>query len=561
MIRQTIAHFSFKERIVFILSLVIFSIGVFIGIVTLSNHFTQKVPLVGGTYHEGIIGSPRFINPLLATSEADRDLTTLFYSGLVRLGEEGALVPDLAESWNISSDGMTYTFTLKPNLVFHDGKKITSDDVVFTMNSLSNPLIKSPLRVAWEGVSVTNPDEKTVVITLKKPYSGFLSQANLGILPQHIWKDIPYEGWSLSKYNTEPIGSGPYKLNRVHRNKIGTPESYELDSFKKFVLGKPFIKTIRITFFANTNDASTAFKNDRIDGISGIHAQAVDQITDTSTTIVTQSLPRVFGIFFNATNNKIFSDPNVVRALNLIIDKPTLTTTLFDGYAHPLSGPLPTSTIALSPDDYATQKALGIKLLENAGWKINPETGFREKGTGKDRTMLTFSLATTSNPELEQSARLIADMYKELGISIEIKIFEVGTLNENIIRKRDFEALLFGQVIRHDTDIYAFWHSSQRTDPGLNITGYVNKNVDNLLELAIKETSPDKRSELYTSVSRELAKDAPVAFLYTPDFIYLVNNHVENPIIPSIADTDDRFSLIYKWYIHTDRIWNIFLNN
>jgi peptide/nickel transport system substrate-binding protein len=555
MIRQIIAHFSLKERIVFILSLVVFIAGAFSAVVALSNHFTTIVPRFGGSYTEGIIGSPRFINPILANSDADRDLTTLTYSGLVRTSENGVIIPDLAQSWDISSDGKTYTVHLKPKLYFHDGKKLTAQDVVFTVSKITDPVLKSPLRISWDGVSATAVDDSTVIFTLQKPYAGFLAQLSLGILPEHIWKTIPDESWQLSKYNTEPIGSGPYKMSSVSRSTIGIPESYHLKSFRKFILGRPYINNLSIVFLPNKTDAYNAFTHGQIDGISGVDAKDTETITSRSTTVITSPLPRVFGIFFNQVKNKAFSDPIVIRALGLAIDKSIITHTVFNDYANALNGPLPQS-IDANTSDYQTQKDLAIKLLDNDGWKLNPATGLREKSIGKEKVVLTFSLATANTPELESSAQLIADMYAAIGVHADIKVFEIGTLNESIIRGRDFQALLFGQIIRHDTDIYAFWHSSQKTDPGLNITGYTNKRVDNLLESAIKETNLEKRNDLYTNITQELAKDAPVTFLYAPDFIYLVNNKLQNITIPPITDTDDRFSLIYKWYVRTDRVWN-----
>ena len=555
MIRQIIAHFSLKERIVFILSLVVFIIGVFSAIVTLSNHFTTIVPRYGGSYREGIIGSPRFINPILASSDADHDLTTLVYSGLVRTGENGVALPDLAESWDISSDGKTYTVHLKPKLFFHDGKKLTADDVVFTVSKITDPVLKSPLRISWDGVTATAIDENTVLFTLQKPYAGFLAQLTLGILPEHVWKNIPDESWQLSKYNTEPIGSGPYKMSSVSRSSIGIPESYNLKSFKRFILGRPFINDLTIVFLPNKTDAYAAFTHQQVDGISGVDAKDTDTLMNGTSSIITSPLPRVFGIFFNQNKNKAFSDPIVIRALGLAVDKSMLVHTVFNNYANVLNGPLPQS-IDPNPSDYETQKELAIKLLDAAGWKLNPATGLREKTIGKEKLVLTFSLATANTPELESSAQLIADMYASIGVHADIKVFEIGTLNENIIRGRDFQALLFGQVIRHDTDIYAFWHSSQKNDPGLNITGYTNKRVDSLLESAVKETDTEKRNDLYNTITQELAKDAPVTFLYTPDFIYLINNKLQNVTIPPITDTDDRFSLIYKWYTLTDRVWN-----
>jgi peptide/nickel transport system substrate-binding protein len=156
------------------------------------------------------------------------------------------------------------------------------------------------------------------------------------------------------------------------------------------------------------------------------------------------------------------------------------------------------------------------------------------------------------------STNLFDNVKKNQARYADLKVFEIGTLNENSIRGRDFEVLLFGQVIKHDTDIFAFWHSSQKASPGLNITGYTNKQVDELLESAIKETDYDKRFHLYQKISDQLAKDGPVVFLYTPDAITIMSTRVYNPVMPPITTASDRFSLIYKWYLHTDRVWNIF---
>ena len=556
MIRQIIAHFSFKERAVFILSLVIFVLGIFSAIIAFSNHFTTIVPRFGGTYREGIIGSPRFINPVIATSDADKDLVKLVYNGLVRIDTNGQIIPDLAQSWEISDDGKTYTFYLKENIFFHDGVQVTTDDILFTLEKINNPTLKSPLRVSWSGVSITTPDKKTVVFNLQKPYSGFLAQTTLGIIPKHIWEKIPDQDWLNSKYTTEPIGSGPYKIKNLIRSNIGIPEQYHLKAFKRFALGKPFIKNVYLISFANKSDALSAFSKNNVDAFAGIDAQDVQRFIDGAHGhVITAPLPRVFGIFLNQNKNKIFSDATVVRALNLATNRTSLIQDMLSGYAHVLQGPLPQSSPETSPD-YETQKNLAIRLLDNAGWKVNPETGLREKMFGKEKLTLTFSLATANTPELETSAQQIAEMYASIGVHVDVKVFEIGTLNEHIIRGRDFEALLFGQVIRHDTDIYAFWHSSQKADPGLNITGYTNKRVDNLLESALRETNRDRRFALYETMSQELAKDAPVIFLYTPDFLYLTKQSVFNIHLAPASEPSERFSSIYQWYVYTDRVWN-----
>lgn len=570
--RERIARLSLRGRVFFVSSLILLVIGICGAIISFSNRFTTEVPQFGGTYHEGIIGVPRFINPVLANSDADHDLTSLVFSGLVRKSATGELIPDLAQNWSISPDGKMYTVTLKPGIVFHDGNPVTPEDIIFTVAKIQDPSIKSPLRVAWDGVSVSSPDEQTVVFNLQKPYAGFLQQLTLGILPAHLWKEVPIDGWQTSVYNSEAIGTGPYKMESISRNKSGVPQLFTLSAFKKFVLGKPFIKTVQIKTFAKKTDAYEALSNDTIDELAMIDSSDVDQASPNSHTVITKSLPRVFGLFFNPAKNKLFADPNVVKALNLATDKKSLIDHIFNGYGTPLSGPLPESLDG-TVSDFATKQTLAKNLLDKAGWKINPSTGIREKitstttGTGKKQTTqtskqtLSFVLATANTNDLEESAQLLAEQYKEIGVEVTVKVFEIGTLNENSIRGRDFEALLFGQVIKHDTDIFAFWHSSQKAAPGLNITGYTNKQVDTLLESAIKETDHDKRFAIYQKISDQLSKDAPVIFLYTPDAIAIMSSRVHNTVMPPITTPSDRFSLIYQWYLYTDHVWNIFINH
>ena len=562
-VRLIVANFSWKERAIFVTSVMLFCIGAFFGLVSISNRHTDIVAIFGGTYHEGVVGSPRFINPVLANSDADHDLSALVYNGLVRMDGNGNLIGDLASSWTISPDGKTYTFILKPNLKFQDGKPLTSADVAFTVTKIQDPTLKSPLAVAWDGVGVTTPDATTVVFSLQKPYANFLNQLTIGILPSHIWTNIADDNWIQSQYNTEPIGSGPFRVTSVSRSNVGVPQTYSLKAFSGFALGRPLIKHFDVTSFANQDDASSAFKSGSIDGLAMVDPSAIAGLKSRGTQVLTTQLPRVFGIFFNPQQNPIFADQTVVKALNLSVDKNALIRSVFDGYAVPLSGPLPQLTDT-SITDITTNQQLAGKMLDADGWKINPTTGIREKtvtsGKTKTTTQLSFSLSTANTPELENSAQLIADQLQKIGVQVDVKVFEIGNLNANVIRARNFDALLFGEIIQNDTDIYAFWDSSQIADPGLNITGYKNKTVDALLEKALITPDQTARFTLYNQVSTQLAATAPVIFLYSPDFTYLLNPSVHNATIPPITQSSDRFSLVYQWYIRTDRVWKNFEN-
>ena len=250
-INSVFASFSKNEKIIFIGLVVLLLFSTVAILESINKSFMIEVPRQGGSVSEGIVGTPRFINPVLANSPADRDLVALIYSGLMRQSPDGTLILDLAEKYENSKDGLTYTFTLKNNLYFQDGKPVTIDDILFTINTVKDPIIKSPYKVSWDGVNVEKIDEKTIRFTLKQAYASFLENVTLGIMPAYLWKGSPIE---LNEKNTTPVGSGPYAIKNVSKQPSGIIDSYELVPFKKFALGEPYIKNIILRFYQNEDD-------------------------------------------------------------------------------------------------------------------------------------------------------------------------------------------------------------------------------------------------------------------------------------------------------------------
>ncbi|KKW34489.1 MAG: Extracellular solute-binding protein family 5 [Candidatus Giovannonibacteria bacterium GW2011_GWA2_53_7] len=177
---------------------------------------------------KGIVGTPRFINPLLATSDADRDLTTLVYSGLTRISEDGRSIPDLAAEYQMSDNRLTYTFTLRDDLTWQDGEPVTAADVEFTIKKAQDPAVKSPRRAGWEGVKTRVIDARTIAFDLQQPYPAFLENAAMGILPKHLWEKFDGETFALNQFNSESVGSGPYKIKTIKKDNLGIPEYYIL---------------------------------------------------------------------------------------------------------------------------------------------------------------------------------------------------------------------------------------------------------------------------------------------------------------------------------------------
>jgi peptide/nickel transport system substrate-binding protein len=332
---------SITEKAFFCAASFVFCISGILLLHKVNDSFLIEVPAQGGVLREGIVGTPRFINPLLALSDADKDLTTLTYAGLMKATPEGTLLPELAESYSISEDGLTYSFILKANARFSDGTQVTTDDVEFTVQKAQDSILKSPRRAAWEGVTITKKSATEISFKLKQPYAPFIENTTLGILPKHIWKAVEAEQFAFSQFNVDPIGAGPYTVDAITRNKTGIPVEYSLKANASYVLGRPYISTITIHFFQSEQTLIEALKNKTIDSASGLSADTV--YTQNLPHITTKQAPftRVFSIFFDQNNSPALLDPSVRKALDKAINKDTVLTQVLHTFGTKRDGPLP----------------------------------------------------------------------------------------------------------------------------------------------------------------------------------------------------------------------------
>jgi peptide/nickel transport system substrate-binding protein len=529
----------------------------------LQSNFVIPTPAYGGTLTEGIIGSPRFINPVLAISDADRDLTALMYSGLLRATQNGGYEANLAESYNISEDGTTYTFTLRENATFHDGTPLTSADVAFTVSSAQNPALKSPVRANWDGVNVETPDARTVIFTLKSPYAPFIDNATLGILPERLWQDVSAEEFPFSELNTSPVGSGPFEVSSISRSQGGIPSSYVLTPFAGYTLGEAYLSRLTLRFYQSESALLTALERGEVQSANGISPVSLAQLDQEN--IVRAPLNRVFGVFFNQNQSEVLRMREVRQALNESIDRKDLVAQVLGGYGTPLTTPIPPALLGNSSEEVSTSSTDPVvearAYLEGRGWTAGADGTLEKKtGTGKNVSTikLSFTLATGNIPELRAAAEYLRAAWERVGAKVEVQIYEQGDLTQNVIRPRKYDALLFGEVVGRELDLFAFWHSSQRNDPGLNIALYANATADDALRELRSTEDGAKRSELIETILEELRSDIPAVFLYAPDFVYSVPNDIEGLGLGFIETPSDRFSSVASWHREVDYVWPIF---
>ncbi len=559
-ILHTIESFSLAEKIMFYAFVGLFAASSLWLLSKANDEFIVEVPAPGGELKEGVVGYPLFINPLLSVTDSGRDLTRLVYSGLLKATPDGEFVNDIAESYIVSEDGLTYSVKIRDDAYFHDGEKVTAEDVDFTIRKAIDPVLKSNKAPAWQGVEVEVIDEKNIEFHLKKPYAPFVENLTLGILPKHIWGELGSDAFVYSKVNFEPIGSGPYRIANVSTNSAGLPEYYELESFNKYTGGAPFIKRIFLHVYPTEGKLVEAFKKGEINAVGNISSSALNEVKKVAedSEEINSPLPRIYGVFFNENTSSVLADANVRKALDLAVNRQEIIDTALLGFGAPAYGPLPTVISSIPPRDFNLEKA--TEILENAGFKKN-EKGIYEKTEKTGKKTLQFSISTTNAPDLKKTAELLQASWQKLGADVSLKIFDLSDLNQNVIRPRRYEALLFGEVIGRDLDLYAFWHSSERNDPGLNIAMYTNSKVDDILTKARQETSTAKKIELYKSFETEIIKDTPAVFLFSPRSVYILPDDVKGVNLDGITSSSERFLEVNKWYIETEKVWKFFIKD
>lgn len=556
--RAILAASSVTERTVFaaLVGIAVAS-ALALGAATVSR-YAVEAPRDGGRLVEGLVGTPRFVNPVLAASDADRALTTLLFAGLTRVGADGKIEPDLA-TYSVSPDGLEYRFWVRPDAEFHDGDPVLAADVAFTVRKVQDPEVKSPRAAAWSDVEVEVAGDREVVFRLRAPAPDFLAATTIGILPAHRFEGVSAQDFLLSDANASPVGAGPFALADLVRERDAAV-AYELVGFEAYDGAAPYLDELAVRLYPDEERLAAALARGDIDSAFGLSPADAAAAAEDGARVVTQRLPRVFAAFFNQSHAPVLADHDVREALSLAIDREALVADVLRGYAAPLESPLVGSGdgAEISGESAAgtvlsDRAAAARAALEADGFAAGDDGIYARKGE-----RLSLSLVTADAPELVAAAQRVADAWRAAGAEVRVEVYAPADLAEAAIRPRAYDALLFGQVVGRDVDLYSFWHSSQRSDPGLNVAGYANATVDGLLEELRGEADPEVRSKLVARVATEIAEDVPAAFLYAPEATYAMPEDLVAPLPPRLAASADRFTLVRSWHRETDRVWPIF---
>ncbi len=572
-----------KKVIIFSFFLLISSV-LFVGVKFYYTHL-EIAPVQGGEYTEALIGAPQTINPLYGNrNDVDDDLSKLIFSSLFKRGVNGELDKDLVEDFFVSSDSKMYEFTIKKNVKWHDGTPLTVNDIIFTFNSITDPLYKSSLRQSFLGVKIEAIDDYNFRFLLTDPYAAFLDLLTFGIIPADIWSQIQPESAILASLNLKPIGSGPYKFDAWSRDNTGIIKEYRLVVNHDYY-GKIPNLNLNFKFFPNFEEAISALNNNNVDGISYLPPEVKNLITMPKTLQFYKIFfPQITLIFLNQQTNPALADKAVRQALAYAIDRRAIINDVLNRDAYIVDSPILANSFAYNSEikKYIYNQEKAIELLEATDWKIEQITDemiseatknldsddedLRQKaekiialGKGnwrkKNKDYLEIKLSTVERKENREIIEAIKKYWEEIGVKVNTEVVPGSHIQGEVIRPRNFEALFYAQVLGSDPDPYAFWHSSQ-AKTGFNIADYSNKQVDQLLEDARLTAETTVRQEKYKKFQELIAEDEPAIFMYSPHYTYVQNKSIKGFNVKNILVPRDRFANVSDWYIKTGKKLN-----
>jgi len=519
-----------KKIFLFWLCAILGIIFLFLAITTFSNKFLIEIPTYGGSITEGMVGVPRYINPILASTDSEKDLTKLIFSGLLKKDIYGNLINDLADEVLESEDKLTYTVYLNPEAKFHDGVKVTADDIIFTLNKVQDKKLNSPIAINFEGVSAEKIDDLTLAFHLKTPFYHFKESLTFGVLPRHLLEHFSTEEFAFSEFNIQPVGSGPFKIDSIIK-KSNIASKYSLVANKDYLGGRPYLDNIDINIYQNTEDILSALNDGRINSTAYLGYSSLERVDQSKRNTLSRNLTTIYSLSFNPNKNELLADKSVRSYLAKSIDKQEIINSVFGGY------------VTKKDFFFGDSTAINDSELKNL-----------EKLEGK-----TLNITTTDLIDLKQVTEKIADSWRAQGVEVNVIVYSVSNLAE-VIKDRDFEMLVFGSIIERDTDLYAYWHSGQRTYPGLNITNYTSTAMDKNLE-SLRQDFSEERAAILNKINEELIKEMPAVPLYSNNLNYVVTNkdlatQLDQALPTNLLDKSERFVNVKEWFKYKEKVWS-----
>jgi peptide/nickel transport system substrate-binding protein len=539
----------------------------------------SSTPADGRPYVEGMLGAPASISPLTARTQVDRDLVALLFSGLVRNGPGGTILPDLAERWSVDQSGKTWTVDLRADARWHDGEPVTADDVLYTIRTLQDPAYTGPSSTSWNEVAVTASGPRRVVFTLQTPLGGFLQALTQPLAPAHLLGDIPVDVLGDDPFGRQPIGSGPFALVDL------TDTSASLIPAVELVAGEgssaspspsagldslttpaptqrpsrpvPYLPGMEFRFYSDPEKLATDFRAGSLDAASGISRQMAAELGATSgTRLLRYPGATLTTVLLNLRpDHPEFANPAVRTALLQAIDRGKLIDEAYAMSATSAAGPVPPSSPLFDP---AVQPVVpydrkgASKALTKAGW-AHKDDGWHLPNAKTPLTLEVLSPTQDTNPSLFRAAQAVVRDWKSLGFAVTHVALPPGEFVTDRLAPGTFQVAVADVNVGLDPDLYPLLASSQTLTGGSNVMGVQDPALDALL---VKARAPGKdtdRIAAYGALEKQLAAGRYLLPLAFADEVVVVHDTLEGPILRQVSDPSDRFWDVLTWRLAVDR--------
>ena len=514
-------------------------------------------PASGGIYTEALIGSFGRLNPLLdLNNPVDREIDRLLFSSLIKFDSSGIPQPDLAESWGVSADGTIYNLTLRANAVWQDGTPITSDDVLFTISLLRSEYSAYPadVRSLWDQVDVTRLDGKNIKFTLPEPFVPFLDYLTFGVLPKHLLETISADQLSNTEFNLAPVGSGPYKFDRL-TVESGQITGVVLTVSESYCGQVPFMEQMVFRYYPSADAALAAYSQGEVLGISQIPANDVSATcSDPNLSCYSSRMPRLSMVIFNLGNNDVpfFQDKKIRRALMTGLNRQWMVDYLLQGQAVVADSPILPQTWAYYDgiEHISFDPETAVNELKTAGYLLPPDGTVR----AKDNLSLSFTMVFPDDTIHTQLAQTIQQNWAAIGVEVKLQPVLYESLFNDYLTPRTYQAALVDLDLSrsYDPDPYPFWHQAEITG-GQNYAQWDNRTASEYLEQARVVADQNIRTRLYRNFQVVFARELPALPLYYPIYTYGVDQRVQGVQAVPLFEPADRFNGIASWYLVTRR--------
>ncbi len=497
-------------------------------------------PAYGDAIVEGSIGDASNLIPYIASDTSSSGVTALVYNGLLKFDKNLDIEPSLAESWEISEDGLTFTFHLRQGVKWHDGAPFSAEDCLFTYKFVTDPETPTPYAADLMQVEKAEVlDPYTFRVKYKRPFSRALYAWLGDIVPKHLLEGVKIQESALARH---PIGTGPYMFVNW---KAGS--SIELKANPDYFEGRPYLDRYVTKIIPDT---ATMFLE--------LKAGSIDQMGLTPIQYSRQTGSKEFQDRFNKyrylassylylgynMRNRLFQDKRVRQGLSHAINREEIIDGVLMGFGRPATGGFKPGTWAhnpkIKPVPFDQDKAR--RLLAEAGWADSDGDGVLDR----EGVPFAFTIVTNQgNSQRLKTAIIIQERFKQIGVRVKIRAVEWSALLKEFIDKQNFEATIMGWTLPADPDPFAVWHSSKTEQGGLNFIGYKNEEVDRLILSARETFDREERRKAYFRFQEIIHEEQPYNFLYVPDALPVVASRIHG-IDPAPAGIG--YNLI-KWFV------------